>query len=262
MYAIRKAWQTLCLLRQWSRVLTLRDAFAVVFAGARERELQVSIRNISRKVTIRIGTSDLICVLKVFLVEEYTLPFDMSPNVIVDAGANIGMATLYFAQRYPDAKILAIEPEESNFALLKLNCSHLPNVTFLRAALWPIKRELAFANTNAEKWMFSVVEARGAGLQPNSVPSITMPEVMSQLGVSHLDLLKIDIEGAEKDLFSTAQEEWLGKIGMIVIELHDRFSDGCARAFYSAVSKHNFSQEVKGENIFVKISGGKSSEIV
>ncbi|QKT03354.1 FkbM family methyltransferase [Ectothiorhodospiraceae bacterium 2226] len=55
--------------------------------------------------------------------------------MILDTGANIGTSALYFAQRYPRAR-LAVEPEDGNFALLETNTRHLPNVTALKAAVW------------------------------------------------------------------------------------------------------------------------------
>ncbi len=162
------------------------------------------------------------------------------------------MATLYFAHQFPNARIVAIEPETSNFLLLKRNCGGLGNVTLVNAALWPVKRDLVLGDANAEKWMFSVVEADRAALDKPKVQSVTIPEILERIGESHIDLLKIDIEGAEKELFSVEPEGWLREVDILVIELHDRYREGCAQAFYSAVTKYQFSQEVKGENIFIR----------
>ena len=73
-------------------------------------------------------SSDLDCLEQVFINEQYRLPFSFEPRIIVDAGANIGAASIYFAKKWPDAKILALEPEESNFGILRKNCARLPNV--------------------------------------------------------------------------------------------------------------------------------------
>ena len=58
------------------------------------------------------------------------------PRTLVDAGANIGLASLYFANRFPSANIIAIEPEQSNFDLLRKNVAPYETITPIRAALW------------------------------------------------------------------------------------------------------------------------------
>mgnify|MGYP000361339186 CR=1 FL=1 len=54
------------------------------------------------------------------------------------------------------------------------------------------------------------------------------------------DLLKIDIEGAEKELFSENTDYWLGKVNMIIIELHDWMRKDCSKNFYSAIKKYKY----------------------
>ena len=66
----------------------------------------------------------------------YDSGFRPAPRVVVDAGANIGLSTVFFANKFPQAKIVAIEPEPSNFAMLRDNVAPYPNVTPVQAALW------------------------------------------------------------------------------------------------------------------------------
>jgi len=58
------------------------------------------------------------------------------PDVIVDAGANIGLASICFANKYANATIIAVEPEQSNFELLEENVAPYPNIVPVQAALW------------------------------------------------------------------------------------------------------------------------------
>src|SRR5579863_6633916 len=95
-------------------------------------EIQFRLCASGRNVALRPDTTDMKCFVKVFVDEEYKTPFSIKPKVIVDAGANIGMATLYYSQTYPEARILSIEPESSNFNMLKKNCGDLPNVTLFK----------------------------------------------------------------------------------------------------------------------------------
>jgi hypothetical protein len=84
------------------------------------------------------------------------------------------------------------------------------------------------------------------------VPSVTIGDILRESGFDHIDILKLDIEGAEKELFREGWEEWLPKVRMIVIELHDRFVPGCSQSFYSAILKRPFRQEVNGENVLIR----------
>src|SRR5205085_5988031 len=158
----------------------------------------VPLKSIAAVCRIRQWSSDLDCLEQIFVHEEYSLPFALKPRVIVDAGANIGAASLYFAHKYPDARILALEPELSNFRLLTENCADLDNVLPIRAALWSHTQNVALADPNADNWAFSVRE----GNVNAAIPALTIERLMDRFDVQHIDLLKLDIEGAEKEVFS------------------------------------------------------------
>lgn len=239
------------------RVMPLMDALKVVCRSTRDRtELDLSLKSIHRRVFVRANTSDVKCVEKVFVDQEYRLPsdinekFSIQPQLIVDAGANIGMATLFFAHLFPQAHVYAIEPESSNFDLLRRNCEGMQNLTLKKAALWPYETKLQVSDSTAENWAFSVRPSR----ESVGVDAITIPQILELTGATQIDLLKLDIEGAERELFSEGCEQWLPRVRMIVIELHDRFKSGCSEAFYSQVVRRGFIQEIRGENIFVLLN--------
>jgi len=83
------------------------------------------------------------------------------------------------------------------------------------------------------------------------VPAITMTEIIDKYNIQRIDILKIDIEGAEKELFSYNYESWLPKVRCIVIELHDLYRPGCATAFFKAISNRQFNMFCKGEDIVI-----------
>jgi len=211
-------------------------------------ETNLSVRMLNRQVTIRPGTSDLRCLDKVFIDQEYWVPFETTPRLIVDAGANIGLATLYFASKFPGAEIIAIEPEPSNYDLLVRNCSGLTNVTPWRAAVWNTNTPLKIANPDAEKFAFSVTPEPNA---TSAIEALTIPQILDKSGYSTIDILKLDIEGAERELFSNGCEEWLPRVRMIIMELHDRYTTACSRTVYSKLCQFPFRQEVRGENVFI-----------
>jgi FkbM family methyltransferase len=226
-------------------------ADAIRLTGTRapaRAETNVFLRMLNRRVTIRPGTSDLRCLSKIFVDYEYVVPFEVNPRLIVDAGANIGLATLYFSSKFPGTKIIAIEPEPSNYDLLVRNCSGMTNVTLWHAAVWNTDTSLQIANPDAEKWAFAVTPGT---LNGSGIKALTIPQILAQSGHDTIDILKLDIEGAERELFQEGCEEWLPRVKMIIIELHDRYAPGCSRAVYSKLCQVPFRQEIRGENIFV-----------
>jgi FkbM family methyltransferase len=232
-----------------ARGVSWLDAISLTRAKTINRsETNVFLRMINRQVTIRPGTSDLNCLGKVFVDNEYMLPFEINPKLIVDAGANIGLATLYFSSKFPAAKIISIEPEQSNYELLVRNCAGTANVTPCRAAIWNSDTSLQIVNPDAEKWAFSVMPGAFNG---SGIKALTIPQILTQSGNDKIDILKLDIEGAERELFVDGCEEWLPRVKLIIIELHDRYAPGCSRAVYSKLCQMTFRQEIRGENVFV-----------
>jgi FkbM family methyltransferase len=232
----------------YAHVVSWADAIRLTGTPA-NRETDLFLRRLNRHVTIRPGTSDFYCFNKVFLDEEYAVPFDTNPRLIIDAGANIGLATLYLSARFPQAKVIAIEPEPSNYELLVRNCSGLTNVTAWHAAVWNNDTSLQIQNPNAEKWAFTVTPCtRDAA---SAITALTIPQILARSGHDKIDILKLDIEGAERELFCNGCEAWLPYVAMIIIELHDRFLPGCSRAVYSKLCQMPFHQEIRGENLFI-----------
>jgi hypothetical protein len=109
----------------------------------RPKSLTVRPPGIRNPVQIRLKTSDESVYKTVLLDREYSFDLPFSPKIILDAGANIGTASIYFAHRYPKAKIIAVEVEASNFAALVKNTRPYPAVKPLHAAIWNRDGEIA-----------------------------------------------------------------------------------------------------------------------
>ncbi len=83
---------------------------AMLWRNDHSRVIKTELRNLRVPFTFRPGTSDVAVLRKVFLESEYELPFTIPVRTVVDAGAHIGAATVFYHYRFPDARILAIEP--------------------------------------------------------------------------------------------------------------------------------------------------------
>jgi FkbM family methyltransferase len=197
--------------------------------------------------------SDIAVFQQVFINQEYaiaSLPNDA--HVIIDLGANIGLASLFFAEKYPYAHLIAIEPDPENFAMLTRNLAQIsPRATTLPIAIWSDDCELAIKRTDVRgnplgDWGVQV----GLPLQGSSlnVRGCTMNRVIAAFDLKHIDIVKIDIEGAEKELFESADLHWLNIVDMIIVETHERFRPGSHDAVLRLLNFGFIRQHDSGEN--------------
>jgi len=224
------------------------SGFRGVLAGGayhlfgRPKEIKAYPPGIQKPVYIRIKTTDEIVYRDTLLYPQYAVELPFIPKTIIDAGANIGTVSIYFAHKYPEARVIAIEPESSNFALLSRNVQPHPAITAIHAALWNRDGEISVSEpdptTGAGEWGFVTHEGPGA-----KVRAITMRTLMQETQTRSVDLLKIDIEGAEREVFEDC--DWIDSVRCVMIELHDRLKPGCTEAVDRAM--RGFTKSQMGE---------------
>jgi FkbM family methyltransferase len=199
--------------------------------------LDAKIDGFAAPVHVRVPSTDLRVYEQVMLRKEYDLPAQREPSFIVDAGANIGLASVFFANRYPHARILSLEPEKSNYDMLVRNAAPYPNIKAVRGALWSETTELNVIDPGLGSWGFQVGAQNGAtsGAADQTVHAFTVETIMRDFGVEKIDILKIDIEGSELEIFQTANR-WIDKVDSLVVELHEQLRPGCSRVFYNATN--------------------------
>ena len=170
--------------------------------------------------------------------------------LIVDAGANIGTACIYFMANMPTASIVAIEPDRDNFDLLARNVEGL-GVETINAAISSTSGRARIVDPGRGQWAYQTQRIAedddGAG-----VPRITVNDIFrSHAATSFPFLVKIDIEGAEQDLFS-CNTEWVARSPLIIIELHDWMMPkaGTSQPFLQCIAKLDRDFVNIGENIY------------
>jgi len=129
--------------------------------------------------------------------------------------------------------VLAVEPHPGNAAILRRNVRALPEVEVIEAAIWPHSGALALEDPGKGFWGFRVHEP---GATDGTVRAVTIPQLLSHAGAETIDLLKVDIEGSELELFS-GDVEWLERVDVLAIELHDHFRPGCREALEAALER-------------------------
>jgi FkbM family methyltransferase len=212
--------------------------------------LRSCMRFQGRKYYLRKSSSDLPVFRQIFMDGDYDIHVGFTPKVIVDLGANIGLASLYFHERFPDARIIALEPDKGNFKQFITNVSHYVNIKPLNLAIWSESKSLHLVqNKNFGEWGMQVSSNKVENSN-EMVDAISIPKLMELEGVTGIDILKIDIEGAEYELFKDAS--WLVNVRVIIIELHDAMVPSSSNTFLAEVSKlERFDFGAKGENIIV-----------
>jgi FkbM family methyltransferase len=208
----------------------------------------VDIPGLSRPLLLRPNGTDARTIEELFLDRDYELPFTINPTLIVDAGAHAGYASVYFAHAYPSARIIAIEPDEGNLRLLRANTRWYPQVEIIRGALWPRPGRARIANPSAQPWAYRVEAGTGDG---GEVDAITVPDVLQRAGHARVDLLKLDVEGCEREIFSDCGS-WIDRVGALVVELHDRLVPGCQDAMEAALAGRQFDRWRKGANAMLR----------
>lgn len=176
------------------------------------------------KVYLRPCGGDFLILLDVLLHDAYRLADFADAGAIrtvLDLGAHIGLTTLTLAHRYPRARFLCVEPDAGNLRLLRRNLESVKDrVTVVEGAAGAETGELFF-DQPGESWGGQVNTA-GKGRR---VAAFSIEELIRRFGVDELDILKADIEGAERAAFHDAHRSgWPRKTKFVVAEYHEGYS--------------------------------------
>jgi FkbM family methyltransferase len=144
---------------------------------------------------------EMLVIKEIFAEGIYEVPQPpREPRVIVDLGANIGAATAFFLERFPSARVVAVEPDPTTYRKLAANVGRDSRVTLIHAAV--TGRQSTYAELFASKasWDSRVVPEPSRGTV--RVPAGTLEQILQPIGVDRVDILKIDVEGMEHQIFA------------------------------------------------------------
>ena len=197
-------------------------------------------------IYLRGKTTDTQVFKQVFLEKEYKYKYDFPTNNIIDCGANVGYTTLFFANKFPKAKIIGIEPETSNLKMMEKNCKNYKNITILKGGVWSKTSELTISNKNAHHWSFQVKEVpKGKG----EFKGYSLNDIMKKYKLESIDILKMDIEGSEKEIFKNNYEQWLSKTKLGFVEVHERHAKGVTKIVNNRLNQYKYKTKVSGDKL-------------
>lgn len=204
--------------------------------------IRVSVLGYAYPVYLRLGSSDVPTFDQIFIREQYSPAgnLSVSPQTMIDCGANVGYATVYFLNRYPDLTAVAVEPDSANLEVCRRNLMAYSNrVQIFQAGVWNCPSRLVLSGTG---WGVHVREAN-----PNEVPdveAVDLNSLINALPANKVDLLKVDIEGSEIVVFDDSSVSWLPRVRNIVIELH---GEQCSATFFKALRDYRYDLFESGE---------------
>ncbi len=218
--------------------------FEAIEAGKYQKQemLAINMAGFKQPIFIRCIRADMQSFVNTFI-EPYLdkKPYMHDCRFVVDAGANIGLTAVLYAQWWPECKIISLEADQENYELAVKNTMAYPNIHVIKKALW---NKSALLKIEAGQEDGFVVREVGAEIQSveqvNTTEGISLMDLMFQHECAQIDFLKMNIEGSEKEVFSEGSDFWLPKTKSMLIELHDGKNAGCSQAVFSAIHKYHF----------------------
>ena len=212
-------------------------------------KISVELANENRKVTLRRGTTDADVFYDLLIKKTLQVPFGINPKLIIDCGAYVGYSPIFFAQEYPDAEVLAVEANPDNYALLEKNVAAFPTIKPIHAAIFTNEGFVELEDPADEAWAYRIKSTNSSSPNDNSsktnrVRATTIQHLLSESGRQQIDLIKLDIEGAEFDLFESGDLGWLEHTRVLLIECHDNIRPGCSELIHKKMVERNF-QSIK-----------------
>jgi FkbM family methyltransferase len=155
---------------------------------------------------------------EIFRQAIYPLDGVGDPGTIVDLGSHVGASILFFRRRFPDARIVGFEPDPANFRKLSRNVGHLSGVELHNIAIAAADGPVEFYESGAYDGWASSLTRSTPWQRPVQVEGRTLESALAACGIERIDLLKIDVEGAEYAILGGYRN--LGAVAHVIGEVH------------------------------------------
>ncbi len=193
------------------------------------------------------GSSDMSVLGQIFVDEEYACLRDLkNVSVVLDLGANVGFSAVYFLSSFPGSRLVAVEPDERNVAVCKVNLMPYGNrALLLHGAAWSERTQLRLSrDTFGDGREWSTQVRSPADGSAGEIEAWDVGTLIDMTGAEQVDLLKVDIERAELAVFGDGAKRWLPRVRNICIELH---GPDCQEVFLAALKGFDYQLAHSGE---------------
>jgi len=199
-------------------------------------------------IWLRPWTSDYQVYRQIFVEQEYgDVEATTDVTFILDCGANVGLASVYFLNVFPHAKVLAVEPDQENVVVCRQNLEpYGSRASIIQGGVWSGCFPLAVVPSKfgpGNKWGVQVRPCQHGTVGCEVVKGYDILSLLNYAGVEHVDILKMDIEGSERPVFASP-DRWLPRVRNLIIELHD---DDCSQTVFSALERYKYRLSQRGD---------------
>jgi FkbM family methyltransferase len=213
---------------------------------------EYNINKIPFLIYLKKNSSDLDVFRQIIMNAEYNSVIDIINKynipctTMVDAGANIGLTSIYFKSHFPELNIIALEPSNTTFNRLEKNINRHEGIKVLMKGIWGHSTYLSPDTSfrDGKDWAFRLVETFKK--ENGSIEVVSILDIIYKYKLEFIDFLKIDIEGGEVSVFSLESNfDWLKIVRLIAIEIHDEFN--CRNNIENLLKKFGFELSYSGE---------------
>ena len=199
--------------------------------------IKLRVPSIKNPIYLRNKSYDTHIFYQIFIKEDLGFIKSISHPItnIIDAGANIGLSTIYLKGKFPNASIISIEPSQINFEILKKNTAGYAGITLQHCALLGTEQMVSISNPDDNYAAFKVSQNDNL----NNIKAYPLSYFLKSDGFENIDLVKVDIEGSEMDVFSKIDDNTLSKISAFAIEIHENMVPGSTEIINRKLSSYN-----------------------
>jgi FkbM family methyltransferase len=226
------------------QAIKLLNLFSDIELGKYDKDElhQIKLNGIQHPFYLRAIRADMQSFVNTFI-DAYLeqKPYLHNAQYVIDAGANIGYTAILFANWWPNCKIISIEPDKENYELTVKNTASYPNIRVLHGALWNTSASLQIEAGQEDGFVVREITDAQHSINPQNISTgIAISELLKMYQMPHIDFLKMNIEGSEKEVFTKNYESWLPKTTAMLIELHDGKNAGCSSTVFNTIQQYNF----------------------
>ena len=206
--------------------------------------VRIRIGLLRHPFTLRLFTSDVWVLRQTFFERHYRDIESAGPNAfVIDLGANIGSYAALVLSNHEDARVVCVEPDPANAAIAGRNVARYgPRAKVFATAIWNEPVALRIERFGAAlEWGIRVRPCVGDEIP--DMTAITIGEILEREGRDRIDVLKVDIEGAEEQLFA-GELPWLDAVERVAIEVH---GPDAQRTVELALDPDTWSRQSQGE---------------
>lgn len=226
---------------------------------------EIKLKYAHKELKVRTNSTDLLLIESIIIgrfinqkwigeynqVEDYIRKLGKKEIIIIDAGSNVGIFSRLMLKENPMSKVFAIEPEENNYQLLKENTKNY-SAEILRGGIWSHDCKLKVMARDTGDWGFVVKEVNDNN-DNFSINAVSINSLIKKYDLKHIDLLKMDVEGSEYEIFNSNSLDWIDICSAIVIETHDHIIKGADALVNKVLLEKGFSKLSYEENqLFIK----------